>query len=74
MDFNKDGNKITLYYIGEPDAIDEVIAFGYSDKEGLGIARVLGDEMNINAIMNMVENAKVDLKHFDFGQINSFFE
>ena len=74
MNFNKDGNAVTLYYIGEVDAIDEIIAYGYSDEQGMGIARILGNKMNPNDIMEMVQNTKLDLKDFDFGQLNNLFK
>ena len=35
MSFTHNGMKISLYYTGNGDAIDEVIAYGYSDKRVL---------------------------------------
>lgn len=60
MGFKKDGVNATIYYTGDTDAIDEIIAFGYGDEIGVGIARVLGDNMNPSAIMKMMQSTKLD--------------
>ena len=60
MNFKDKGNNITLYYTGETDAIDEIIAFGYGEKMGVGVARVLGKKMNPSAITKMLKNTKLD--------------
>jgi len=73
MNFKKDGNVGTLYYKGETDAIDEIIAFGYSNKMGVGIARIMGEKMNPIAIKDMVENSDVNLNDFDFEKIGKSF-
>ena len=52
--------KATLYYTGETDAIDEIIAAFNIKKVGVGIARVLGDEMNPAAIMSMMKNVEAN--------------
>lgn len=59
INIKEKGNNIVIYYSGDTDAIDEVIAFGHNKEMGLGIARLLGDKMNPNAIMNMMKKAKV---------------
>ena len=40
------------------DEIDEVIAYGYSPKMGVGLARILGDNMNPSDIMKMMNEVK----------------
>lgn len=60
MRMNSKGYKISLYYTGDADAIDEVIAFGYAKDQGLGIARILGDDMDPSKIITMMNNIDVD--------------
>ncbi|WP_417886770.1 DUF4252 domain-containing protein [Zunongwangia sp.] len=46
----------SLYFTGKEDAIDEIIAFGYSNKKGMGVARILGDNMNPEKIMKLLKS------------------
>lgn len=55
MTHNADGMKIRLVYDGDSDSIDEIIAFGSSEEIGMGVARVLGKDMNLGNIMNMMK-------------------
>lgn len=71
INFKKDGMHATIYYSGETDAIDEIIVFGYGKEMGVGIARILGDNMNPGKIMQMMENAKVDEGNLDLGKFKS---
>jgi len=60
MRFSENNMKISLYYTGDPDAIDELIAYGYGAKQGVGVARILGENMNPSKIMQMVNDVKLD--------------
>ncbi|MDG1039982.1 MAG: DUF4252 domain-containing protein [Polaribacter sp.] len=69
MRFNHENMKIGMYYSGEEDAINEVILFGYGAKQGVGIARLLGEGMNPAAIAKMMGEISfnpeaVDLEKF----------
>ncbi len=55
MTHNADGMKIRLVYNGDSDKIDEIIAFGSSEEMGMGVARVMGNDMNLGNIMNMMK-------------------
>ncbi len=55
--------KAELYYLGEDDAIDELIVFGSDDEKGFGIARLTGNDMNPGALIKL-------LKSFENGEIN----
>ena len=68
------GMKMSVYCNGDSDAIDEVIAFGYSKEVGVGVARILGKNMNPAKIMQMVEYLKIDPKHFNLQQFNLSFK
>lgn len=73
MNFKKDDTNAIIYYSGETDAIDEIIAFGYSNKMGVGVARVLGENMNLNSIMKMMQNTKIDGSNLDLNQFKNLF-
>lgn len=54
------GMNISVYYTGETDSLDEVIAFGYSNKVGVGVARLLGENMNPAKMLDMLQNITMD--------------
>lgn len=55
--------KAELYYVGEEDAIDELIIFGSDEEKGFGIARVTGDDMDPEAMIKL-------FKSFEKGELN----
>ncbi|CAM1372478.1 DUF4252 domain-containing protein [Tenacibaculum xiamenense] len=61
MSFKKDGNNIKVYYAGEADAINEIIAFGYGKELGIGVARILGEKMNPSKIIALLKDADLNL-------------
>lgn len=56
MKFGSDERRAEVYFIGEDDAIDEVVFFGYDDNRGVGVARVLGEDMNPGEILKFVKS------------------
>ena len=74
MRMNVKGMKVNLYYTGDSDAIDEVIAFGYSKEAGVGIARLLGENMNPGKIIEMMQNVKMTADKLNLGQFNAVFK
>ena len=64
MKYGGADKKAELYFTGKDDAIDELIVYGYDNDRGLGVARVLGKDMNPQKIMKMMksfENGDVDV-------------
>ena len=58
------GMHITLKYLGEEDAIDEVIVFASSEEKGFGVFRLLCDDMRpdqILKLMNSVQRGDLDI-------------
>jgi hypothetical protein len=55
MSHNSDGMKMKMMFDGSQDAIDEIIVYGNSPEMGLGVARILGDDMNMGSILNMMK-------------------
>lgn len=74
MKFKQNGADIKIYYKGEPEAIDEMIVSGYSEEMGVGIARLLGDNMNPTALMSMANNIDVDTNSDSFKKIKDIVE
>ena len=56
MKYGGGDRKAELYFTGDEDAIDELIVFGYDDAQGLGVARVLGKDMNPQKIMQLMKS------------------
>lgn len=54
------GMNVKVFFTGDTDAIDEVIAFGYGDKQGVGVARLLGKDMNPAKIIEMMNSVKME--------------
>lgn len=56
MKYGGGDRKAELYFTGDEEAIDELIVYGYDDEKGLGIARVLGEDMNPERIMELLKS------------------
>ena len=60
MKYGSNERKGALYFTGEEDAIDEIVAFGYDNERGMGVARILGKDMNPQKIMELVKSLDAD--------------
>jgi len=47
---------IRIAYLGEEDAIDEIIIYGNDEEKGFALARVLGDQMNVGEILKLAKS------------------
>ena len=56
MKYGSNDRKAALYFTGEEDAIDEIVAFGYDSERGMGVARILGKDMNPQKIMELIKS------------------
>ena len=72
MDMN--GVRISIYYNGDANDINEVIVFGYSKQIGVGIARVNGKNMNPTKISQLASYIKIDPKQFGLQQLKQVFD
>lgn len=64
MKFVMDETRMELYFTGEDEAVEEIILYGFDENKGMGIARLLGENMNPGEIMNLVrsmEKGDIDL-------------
>ncbi|MDT0644734.1 DUF4252 domain-containing protein [Zunongwangia sp. F363] len=50
--------KAEVYFTGDEDAVDELIVYGYDKSKGLGVARVLGDNMNPGDLLKLMNSMK----------------
>lgn len=49
-------SRVEFYFTGSDEAVDELIVYGFDENRGMGIARVLGDDMNPGEIINLVRS------------------
>lgn len=57
----KTGNgNVTVNYLGDEDAIDEVVIFGSDNQRGFALVRVIGENMNPAEIYSLAQEIKLD--------------
>jgi hypothetical protein len=75
MKLNSTYGKGYIKYLGEADAIDEVVIYGNSDEKGFALVRVLGDDMKPAYIMQLMQAIqKSDYKGEGLGEIGQFLK
>ena len=75
MKINSSYGKGVIKYLGEDDAIDEVIIYGDSKEQGFALVRVLGKDMNPGHIMQIMQAIqKSDYKGEGLGEIGKFLK
>ena len=67
MNFGK-GN-VSVNYLGEEDAIDEVVIFGSDSEKGFALVRVIGEKMNPSEILKIAQEIKLDGDSGQFKQL-----
>ena len=64
MKFGSNSKGATLKYLGEEDAISEIIVFASDDEKGFALFRLLGDNMRpeqIIKLMDSIEKGNIDV-------------
>tara|TARA_R100000935_G_C2821440_1_gene159986 strand:- start:884 stop:1429 length:546 start_codon:yes stop_codon:yes gene_type:complete len=56
MKYGGGNSKMEVYFTGSDEAVDEIIVYGEDETKGMGIARVLGDNMNPSDILQLVRS------------------
>ncbi|MGC6285262.1 MAG: DUF4252 domain-containing protein [Polaribacter sp.] len=71
MTMKTKGMNVKIYYTGDTDSIHEVIAFGYNKEAGVGVARLLGENMNPAKVIEMMNSVKMDADNIEksFGSL-----
>ena len=68
------GKSLSVKFLGEGDAIDEVIFYGSDRELGFAVVRVLGDGMDPSRMMALASEIQVDDENGSFKQIESFLK
>lgn len=75
MKLNSQYGKGYVKYLGEEDAIDEVIIYGNMDDKGFALVRVLGKDMNPAHLMQLMQALqKSDYNGEGLGEIGQFLK
>ena len=75
MEFSDRGNKISVKYIGDDDEADEVVVFGNAKDTGFGIVRILGDDMNPEKMVTLINALqKANVEEGQIEDIMNFFK
>ncbi|WP_111707788.1 DUF4252 domain-containing protein [Lutibacter citreus] len=60
MRLNMGKGSVSVNYLGEEEAIDEVVIFGSDNNKGFAVVRVIGEKMNPNDIMKIAQEIELD--------------
>ncbi|NJB72004.1 hypothetical protein GGR42_002495 [Saonia flava] len=75
MKLNSSYGKGVIKYLGDEDAIDEVIIYGNSKEKGFALVRVLGKDMNPAHIVQLLQAIqKSDYRGEGLGEIGKFLK
>ena len=69
---NSQEGKFAVKFLGDPDSLDELILFGYRNEQGFAVVRVLGDDMNANQIVKLVNS--IQQSDVNDNQITQFLD
>ena len=64
---------VNIYYLGDTENVNEVIAFGYGDTAGVGVARLLGKNMNPAKILTTLNSMDFDGDNAALKQFSKMF-
>lgn len=56
---------VSVFYAGKTAAINEIVAFGYGDANGVGVVRLLGDNMDPTKIITLLNNVSMSKNGLD---------
>ena len=75
MKLKSEYGKGVIKYLGDDDAIDEVVLYGNSSEKGFALVRVLGDDMNPAHLIQLMEVIqKADYNSDALGEIGDFLK
>ncbi|OIQ37834.1 MAG: hypothetical protein BM563_07760 [Bacteroidetes bacterium MedPE-SWsnd-G1] len=69
-----EGKTLVVKFLGEEDAIDEVIFYGADKELGFALVRVLGDDMEPAKMMELAQQVNIDDDSASIQQITSFMK
>lgn len=56
MRFGGGESRVEIYFTGDEEAVDELIVYGFDNNRGMGVARVLGKDMNPGDMINLMKS------------------
>ncbi len=56
MKYGGSNARLEVYYTGDEEAVDEIIVYGFDENRGMGMARILGDNMNPSDILVLIKS------------------
>jgi len=56
MKYGGNNSRLEVYYTGDEEAVDEIIVYGFDEYKGMGMARILGDNMNPSDILVLIKS------------------
>lgn len=75
MRVNHEGTNIVIKFLGDDEAIDEIIVLASDKNKGFALARVLGNKMNPQKIVSLFKNINdFDKDNSAFAQIEGLFD
>jgi len=75
MKMNTSFGKAKIIYLGDEDAIDEVVIYGDNEDKGFAVVRVLGNNMNPAHLVDLIKvMEKSNYNGEDFSKLKGFLE
>ena len=74
MSMKVKGMNVNVYYAGNTNSVDKVIAFGYGETAGVGVARLLGKNMNPAKIIETLSSIDFDENNASLKQFSRMFD
>jgi len=75
MEFSSNGIKFRISTLGDDEEVDEFLALVSSNETGFGIVRILGDKMNPEKMVKLVDELQnADIAEDQFQDIMGFFK
>ncbi|MGS0524060.1 DUF4252 domain-containing protein [Zobellia nedashkovskayae] len=75
MKMNTDFGRATIKYLGDEDAIDEVVIYGDNEEKGFLVVRVLGKNMNPAKMIQFVQALeKSEFKGDELSKVMDFMK
>lgn len=74
MSMKVNGMNLRVFYTGSTNAINEVIVFGFGKNSGVGVARLLGEQMNPGKMIAMLNKLSMNPEDLNLNQFKQFFD
>lgn len=74
MSINSGKQSYTIRFLGEDDAIDEIIFYGTDKEKGFALVRILGDDMNPSKMMMLAQEIKFNNDDGSMKGLESFMK